>query len=46
MRHSFVMRLRERGTNIEIVQKVLGHASTGIYTEPHFDDLQDAVEVL
>ena len=46
LRHSFAMRLRERDRRIESVQKLLGHsslASTGVYTEPDWQELEDAV---
>src|SRR5690606_11540768 len=37
LRHTFAMRLRNRGVSLERVQKLMGHASlqaTGIYLEP------------
>lgn len=46
MRHSFAKRLVQNGTGIEVVQKLLGHASlasTGIYIEPGFEEMEEAV---
>lgn len=49
LRHTFAMKLRRRGINLERIQKLLGHASlqaTGIYLEPSREDLVEAVEAL
>lgn len=49
LRHSFAMKLRRRGINLERIQKLLGHASlqaTGIYLEPSREDLVEAMETL
>lgn len=46
MRHSFAMRLIERGVRITTVQKLLGHASlasTGVYTEASIEEMEEAV---
>jgi site-specific recombinase XerD len=43
------MNLRQRGVNLERIQKLLGHSSlqaTGIYLEPSKVDLIEAVEIL
>lgn len=47
MRHSFAMRLQDRGVRISTIQKLLGHqslASTGVYTEASMEEMQEAVE--
>lgn len=49
LRHTFAMKLRRRGINLERIQKLLGHASlqaTGIYLEPSREDLIEAMETL
>lgn len=49
MRHSFAKRLLQRGYSIQHVQKLLGHASlasTGIYTEVDYEDMEEAVNAL
>jgi len=49
LRHSFAMKLRRKGINLERIQKLLGHASlqaTGIYLEPSREDMIEAVEAI
>jgi site-specific recombinase XerD len=41
--------MRERGIPLEAIQKLLGHsslASTGIYAEATYEEMEDAVNVL
>lgn len=48
LRHSCLMRMRERGIRLETVQKFARHkslASTGIYTEATMDELAEAAEL-
>jgi len=48
-RHSFASSLIERGANILLVQKLLGHSSiktTSVYVHTCFNELQDAVDLL
>ena len=49
MRHTFAMRLRERGYTIESVAELLGHSSlnsTRVYFRPSMEELIEAVESL
>jgi integrase/recombinase XerC len=49
MRHTFAMRLRERGYSIEQVAELLGHSSlnsTRVYFRPSMEELTEAVESL
>jgi site-specific recombinase XerD len=49
LRHTFAKRMRERGIPLEAIQKLLGHsslASTGIYAEATYEEMEDAVNVL
>ena len=49
MRHTFAMRLRERGYSIEQVGELLGHSSlnsTRVYFRPSMEELTEAVESL
>jgi len=48
LRHSCLMRMRERGVRLETVQKFARHkslASTGIYTEATIDEMIEAAEM-
>ncbi len=47
LRHSFAKRMEERGVPIQVIQKLLGHATiqaTAIYTGPRDEELSDGVE--
>jgi integrase/recombinase XerC len=49
MRHTFAKRLLQRGADITVIQKLLGHsslASTGIYTEAGIEEMEEAVNAL
>jgi site-specific recombinase XerD len=49
LRHTFAIRLIQRGSTLPVVQKLLGHsslASTGIYTEATFEECEEAVNAL
>ncbi len=49
MRHTFAMRLRERGYTIEAVAELLGHSSlnsTRVYFRPSMEELTEAVNSL
>lgn len=49
MRHTFAMRLRERGYTIEAVAELLGHSSlnsTRVYFRPTLEELREAVNSL
>lgn len=48
LRHSCLMRMRERGVRIETIQKFARHkslASTGIYTEATLEEMAEAAEM-
>ena len=48
LRHSCLMRMRERGVRLETVQKFARHkslSSTGIYTEATHEELMEAAEM-
>lgn len=48
LRHSCLMRMRERGVRIETIQKFARHkslASTGIYTEATIEEMAEAAEM-
>jgi integrase/recombinase XerC len=49
MRHTFLKRLAQRGIALPTVQKLAGHASlasTGVYLEAGYEEMQEAVEAL
>lgn len=49
LRHTCFKRMRERGVGLEVIQKIAGHsslASTGIYTEATYDEMEEAVGCL
>lgn len=49
MRHTFAKRLLQRGVSLPTVQKLLGHASlasTGVYTEAGYEEMEEAVAAL
>ena len=47
LRHTCFQRLRERGVDLPVIQKIAGHvslASTGIYTEASYEECAAALE--
>lgn len=49
LRHTCFKRMRERGVGLEVIQKLAGHsslASTGIYTEATYEEMEEAVGCL
>lgn len=49
LRHTCFKRMRERGVALEVIQKLAGHsslASTGIYCEATYQEMEEAVAVL
>jgi site-specific recombinase XerD len=49
LRHTCFKRMRERGIALEVIQKLAGHsslASTGIYCEATYEEMESAVNIL